>query len=286
MREIHFFDLDGTLIEIESKIWIIDIDSPSVPLLRIDSREFSFISNGLYKNDELIINYNDKKYFISKELFKKIQKKKIIDISKLGISFVEWYNEEYLNKKKMIVLIENIKHLVGKNVDIGILTGRYNRKLHAKIINELRLKLKDAGLQFQKIYFVSDKTYILHDDIISVRKAEILLEHLVGVKIKDNKFVSFYQDAYDKVYFYDNEIRNIHYANDLQTMLNKLLQNTEDKLFKFIMSRIKSTKLVLYNNYVTGNELNRFNTTEIVLTEPGKFPTKIVKDYNNFISRF
>jgi hypothetical protein len=285
-REIHFFDLDGTLITVDSKIWIIDIDRPGVPLLRIDKREFSFIVSGLYKKDDLQINYNDQKYFISKELFNKIQKKKIIDISKLGISFVEWYNEEYLNKKKITILLPNILHLVDKDVEIGIITGRFNRKLHTKLLNELRLRLKDAGLSFQKIYFVSDRTRILHDDSISVRKTEILLEHLVGVKIKENKFIPFQQDPYDKVYFYDNEIRNIHYAKDIQNMLNKLLLNTDDKLFKLITERIKNNDLTLFTNYVTGNELNRFDTQKIVLTEPGKFPTRLVKEYNKFISKF
>jgi FMN phosphatase YigB (HAD superfamily) len=54
MKEIHFFDLDGTLWNIDSKVWIVDKENPKLPLLKLDKSEFELIKNGVYKKDDII----------------------------------------------------------------------------------------------------------------------------------------------------------------------------------------------------------------------------------------
>ena len=39
MKEHHFFDLDGTLWELNQQAWIIDKDKPEIPLLKISQSE-------------------------------------------------------------------------------------------------------------------------------------------------------------------------------------------------------------------------------------------------------
>jgi hypothetical protein len=287
-REIHFFDLDNTLWYVDSKAWVIDKRVPNKPLYKISKHDMFLIQNGLFKNDKLVIDYNNKKYYISKDLFEKIKRVKNISIENLGISFAESFDEERLNESPIKYLINNILHLQDRDdVDIAILTGRNNRKLHQKILNNLRKHLLDIDLSIFKVYFVGDRMNDRHSGLISLKKTEMLLEHMIGMKIKDQKFIPLKQDKYDIVHFYDDELENIDYANDVQLILERLLKNTDEELFKLILERINNNELILNNHLITTNSLNRFKTSVVRLKEPVKFPIKIqekfIKSFDNFL---
>ena len=92
------------------------------------------------------------------------------------------------------------------------------------------------------------------------------------MKIEDYKFVGLKQDRFDNIYFYDDEIMNIDYANDIQSMFNKILKNTDDDIFRLVVERLRNYKLTLVNNFVMHNYLNPFKSTTIELKEPVRFP--------------
>jgi transcriptional regulator len=284
-KDIYFFDLDGTLWDMESEIWIIDKEKPYQPVIKIPSLEFSLIKNGIYKNDNISLDYNGNKFFISKKMWDKIyKKKKSENTQRFGISFKNSKTKEDINKSKINFLLDNISHLK-KDSKIGILTARPNLKIHSDVVNKLRLELENLGLLLYKIYFVGDKFMHYHDDKSSLKKIYILLEHLIGFKIKNDRFVSLRQDWFDTVYFYDDAKLNIDYANDIQNILNNLLKNTDDELFKIIIDRIKLNNIYLYNNLITNNIINKFDTTKIKIEEPHKYPIqeKIISNFYNFI---
>jgi len=285
-KKMHVFDLDGTLWNIETKVWILDKEEPHKPIIRLDNYEINKILSGLYKSDGLKIEYNGSEYYISNDIFNKVTRKKRIPIERLGLSWIEFYDENYINNTKTTFLFKNINHLRNKGEYITLLSGRSNRERHAIILNELRKKLMDIGIEIYKLYFVSDKFYYKHDETISLNKVHRLLEHLIGLKIEDGKFVSFKQDWFNKVYFYDDEKINIDYANDVQTIFNRLLLQTDDDLFKLIIERIKSNEIVLINNLVTNNEVNLFETTEVKLSEPDRYPIKIDSEYIQNFNKF
>jgi len=286
-KKMHVFDLDGTLWNIETKVWILDKETPHKPIIRLNNYEISKIVSGLYKSDGLKIEYNGSEYYISKELFNKINKKKKISIERIGLSWIEFYDENYINNTKTVFLFKNINHLRNRGEYITLLSGRSNRDRHANILNELRKKLMDIGIEIYKLYFVSDKFYYKHDETISLAKVHRLLEHMVGLKIEDGKFISFKQDWFNDVYFYDDEKKNIDYANDIQTIFNRLMLKTDDDLFKLIIERITDNEIFLTNNLVSNNEINLFETTKVKLMKPDKYPIKIeseyVKNFNKFI---
>jgi len=274
MTEIHFFDLDGTLWNIKSNPHIIDKEKPYKSIIKISRNEFSLIKNGVYKQDNIPLEYNGNIFYISKELYKKIYKKtKSENVKRFGISFMEYTDRELLNNSNIEYLLNNINHLRGrKDISMGILTARSNMKNHSDIINNLRLELINIGISIDKNYFIGDKFSFNTIDKQRLQKSHILLEHLIGFKIKYNKFISEKQDWYRKVYFYDDDNRNIHYANDIQRILNELLYNTDDDIFKIIIDRINNNKIILNNNLVTNNDFNRFKTTSIDIVEPEKYP--------------
>lgn len=288
MKQIHFFDIDNTLWEMQNHVWIIDKRNPQKPLLKISPSEFIMISKGFYRKENFPISYNGSTYYISKQLMTDIQKKKVISPENLGISSVEITQEELINHTKIKFLLYNIKHLIGQEyINICLLTGRSNREKHQKVLNLLRLQLKDMGIELFKVYFVGESLSLMSDENISYKKSIILLEHLIGIKIEEDKFVPYKQDKYDCVYFYDDQIQNIQYANDIQNILNQIYQNTENQEVKdIIQQRFKTHNLLLINNLVGSNQLNKFKTNCITLKTPELYPikeNKLITTYNLFI---
>lgn len=289
-KEIAFFDLDNTLWSIKNDdIWVIDKEKPFKPVIILDQLEFSLIKIGKFKKDELPLNYNGQKYYISKDLFEKIKKKSGSEnIERFGISFIPMVRKEILDKREIDILTHNIEHLrYNKFIDIGLLTARSNQKNHADLINKLRLELRKISIDISKIFFVGEGMRLGQDP---KRKVFVLLEHLVGLKIKDGKFISVKQDWYKKVSFYDDDPQNIDYANDAQMFFEELLRKTDDELFKIIIDRITTHELILDNYLITNNELNRFKKSSLKLKEPLRFPLREsvkkpdnIKKYKDFI---
>lgn len=286
MKEFHFFDLDHTLWEMENYAWVIDKNKPEIPLVKITLNELLMIKKGFYRNDNLKINYNGQEFYISKQLMDKIQKKKIVGINNLGISYIEMTSPEYINTTKTTFLTKNIMHLIGRDdLKIIILTGRNNRQKHEKILNLLRLKLQEMGLEIFKIYFIGDEMKIENDEEISYRKAVVLLEHMVGMKTEDNTFIPLKQDFSNSIYFYDDEIQNINSANNIQSIFDKIYRNTTNEdVKKIIIDRIKNMNLTLCTNLVGTNEINRFTKKMINLILPEIFTAKVQENLHNIKS--
>ena len=272
MKEIAFFDLDDTLWKMEDQdIWIIDKDKPYKPVMSIDHIEYNNIKNKRYIKDNIIFDYNGNKFYIRKDMFEIIKKKSGSENpERFGISFMPITKKSLLDKNNFEFLVDNISHLrKNKFVEIGILTARSNQKNHAELLNKLRLEMSNIGLDIKKIFFIGNgltKGYSYYD------KTRVLLEHLIGFKILDGKFTDKKQDWYPRVSFYDDDIKNIEYANDIQIYLNDLLRKTDDDLFKIIYNRIKENDLKLETYLITGNKLNKFKKNVVSLQEPIRFP--------------
>ena len=285
-KTIHFFDLDRTLWSIDTRPWVIDKNNPSKPIIRLSKEEALYILSGIYKNEEQMIEYNGKSYWISEEMLEKIQKKRKIELEDLGISFIESTNPEYYDKVKFFV--ENVRHVTQEdNVDIGILSSRYSVDNDNELLKVLVDKLAELGLEINKFYYTNDSFSHSNTNKMNVDKMKILLEHMTGFHIENDHFVPIKQNFYENIHFYDDEPQNINVANDIQDFLEEYLKNSEDEVFERISKRIGEQKPTLYTHLITNNQLKRFKTTEIKLAQPIKFPIKleekkIIKGFNDF----
>ena len=285
-KTIHFFDLDRTLWLIDVKPWIIDKNDPSKPIIRLSKDESIYILSGIYKNDENMIEYNGKVFWISDDMLEKIQKKRKLELEDLGVSFIESTNPDFYDKVKFF--IENIRHVAQEeNVDIGILSARYSVDNDNELLKVLVDKLAELGLEINKFYYTSDSFSHANTNKMNIDKMKILLEHMVGFHIEGNHFVPIKQNFYETIHFYDDEAQNINVANDIQTFLEEYLKNTEDEVFERISKRIGEDDPTLYTHLITNNQLNRFKTTEVKLAQPIKFSIKleekrIIRGFNDF----
>jgi hypothetical protein len=294
IKHIAFFDLDGTLWDNKYEVWIIDKDTPNIPVLVIDPIEFTLMKKGHYRRDKNLLDYNGQKFWISEKMWQKIQKKsKTENIDRFGVSLMPMVSRDLLNKSKIEFLTKNIEHLSqNKDIEIGILTARSNQRTSSDQMNELRLELKNIGLDIKKIFFVGQSVNTGQNYI---NKISILLEHLIGFKIKSGKFLSLKQDWYPRVDFYDDDPQNIHYANDIQKFFEEILRKTDDEVFHLIVERLDSTKLILKNYLVTTNQTNRFVESTVELKQPVRFPImenkkekpkmKYIKEFKEFLEK-
>jgi len=276
------FDLDGTLWNIKNDdVWIIDKDKPYKPLMILNQLEFSLIKAGKFKKDEIPLDYNGNIFYISKSLFDTIKKKSGSEsIDRFGISFIPRVRKEILDKREIDVLTHNIEHLrFNKFIDIGLLTARSNQRNHAELVNKLRLELKKIDINIDKIFFIGESG----SSEKSKRKTSVLLEHLVGLKIKDGKFLSIKQDWYKKVSFYDDSIDNIRAADHIQRFLEETLKNTDGEIFRIVLDRINTFELTLDTYLVVNNEVNRFKKNTVILSPPLRFPLKETASYKTWL---
>lgn len=284
---IHFFDLDNTLWNVENKVWVIHKNRPNRPILYLGKIDYINIMNGIYHKDDLEIEYNGKKYWISEDLFDRIKKKRPkIELEDIGISFIESIDPQYFEKMKFH--LDNIKHITDTNVDVGILSARHSSDNDKLLLMELNKELANYNIDINKFYYTSKTFNNMHTTEASVEKTKVLLEHLVGFHINEDRFVPLKQNLYTEVHFYDDEYSNIDYANNIQDVLTAYLENTDDEVFERIMGRIVNNKITLHTHLITNNSLNRFKTTTIELKSPVKYPVKIeegkiikFKDFDN-----
>lgn len=277
LKELCLFDLDNTLWYIKSDIWVIDKNKPYEPIIKIDPIQFSLIKSGIYIKDDILIEYNNERFYISRDMMERIQRKaKNIRLGNLGISYSEYFDDNIINKQDVQLLLNNIKHLIGKDIEIGVLTARSDRKKHANLLNKLRLKLQEYGLEISKIYFVSESIRSIgFFDKVIYDKNKVLLEHLIGLTIEDNRFLPIKKEAYDRVYFYDDIKSNILNTNNLQEYFDYLVRNSESEVVEYINTRLSNATPTLVTNLITNNELNPFEINTVKLLPPIKFPLRV-----------
>jgi len=286
--DLHCFELNS-LLNLDLKYWIINKDKPNIPILKIDENEMNLIQSGIYKKDNIVIKYNDNEYQISKDMFEKVKRKsglKNLDVSQLGISYAEYFNEDVINKTKLTLMLYNIKHLKDSNTKIVIVSDKSNRKRYAHVLNVLRKELNSRGLDIWKIYFTANKINVRYNNEYGADQVKLVLEHLIGLKIDDYKFIPIKQDKFENVYYYSNEINNTHFINDIQSYFNDILKNTDDEMFEYVNDRLKNNVLTVYNNYVGSNKINPFTTAKIVLAEQTKFAIRKVQENFKIIKNF
>lgn len=286
-KTIHFFDLDRTLWSVDTKLWLIDKNNPSKPLIRLSSEESTYIIAGVYKNDENMITYDGKSYWISDDMLDFVQKKrKTLEIEHLGISSIERTNPDYFDKVK--IYIENIRHIIGKeDCDFGIISARYSVDNDNELLLALKEQLKELGISITKFYYTGDFNKDRNTNKDNIDKMKVLLEHMVGFHIEDNHFAPIKQNFYENIHFYDDEYQNINIINGIQEFMEEYLKNSVDIVYNRIVQRIEVDKPKIHTHLITNNQLKRFKTETIELVKPVKYSikvqeTKSLKSFDDF----
>jgi len=279
-NKAFFFDINS-LITTNSKVWIVDRDKPNNPLLRISKSDFNLIKKGVYKKDNIKFEMQGDFYWLSKDLFDQIKiksKNKNINISRLAFSMQEFMNKEIIENNDFTIHLENIRHLKNTSGDIYIICSKNTKNNYELIISKLEDKLKEIGLVVKNYYYISETFYNRDEDDINNKKVRLLLQHLIGFKSDGDKFSHTEITKYDVVSFYDDELRVIELAKNVNNVLYFLIENSEDLVKDRVKEIIKENICELLINQVTFNQVNLFVKSKIELQYQN-----VIKKFESFV---
>lgn len=106
--------------------------------------------------------------------------------------------------------------------------------------------------------------------ILIIKKVRLLLQHLIGFKSDGDKFSHTEITKYDVVSFYDDELRVIELAKNVNNVLYFLIENSED----LVKDRVKE---IIKENIC---EVNLFVSTKVELQYQN-----VIKKFESFVFR-
>lgn len=276
IENAHFFDID-TLIKVDSQVWIVSKMKPSIPIIKITQSEFNLIKKGIYRKHNSPLTMSGENYWLPQNLLEEIKikaKNFKSDITDLVFSMQEFMNPSIIENLDYEILTNHFSHLKNKTDDIYVICSKNNKKNYEIIIKKLEGELEKMGLSIKKYYYLSETFYNRDTDYISHIKVKVLLQHLIGYKTEDNKFVNEELTKYDRICFYDDEPNVISMAIKVNDVFQFLLKETEDSLKSIIKELVTNEELVLVVNKVTNNKINPIDSKEVVI------------EWNNVIKTF
>ena len=279
MIKAHFFDLN-TLVDIKQLCWIVDKTNPNIPIMKITKSDFNLIKSGIYKSQGNKVEFNGQTFWLPNEMFNRLKvklKTNRISISNIGISMQEFLNSEIIKGIDFNLNLNNIIHLKNTNNDIYIICSRQTKKNYESIIDKLKEKLFEEGLKIKNFYFISETFYNSDNDDIKYNKIKLLIQHLVGYKTENNKFIDQEIERYDNIYFYDDELDTIKMSDEINVVLKFLLSKTDDGLKSVIKEDIKEYRPSLFINQITDNNFNRSLSKKVILDY-----TSLIKTFEGF----
>ena len=152
----HFFDIE-TILVMDSKVWLVDKNSPNFPVFKISNSDFNLIRSGIYKSKKNSIYFGGSSYWLPDDLMNSIKikcKNLNIDITDLTFSMQEFMNSDIIETLDYDINIDNLIHLKNKNDDIYFICSKNNKKNYDKIIKKIENKLEEVGLFIKKYYFI------------------------------------------------------------------------------------------------------------------------------------
>lgn len=281
--EAHFFDLD-VLINFDNAVWIVSKTKPKDCIIRISQSEFNLIRKGVYKKFNCPLKLSGQHYWLPENLYNTLKikcKQKRVDITDLTFSMQEFLNPEIIENLKYTLLDNHFEHLKNSNDDIYIICSKSSKMSYEPVIKKLEKHLSDIGLRPKNYYFISETFYNKNSDDISHKKVRLILQHLIGYKTNGDKFTEEEISKYQKVQFYDDDQSTLKLATGINSVLDFLLSNTDEKLSSVIKEDVKQSSPCLVVNQATGNKIQPFFSTVVTLKVG-----KLIKTFESFRYKF
>jgi hypothetical protein len=185
------------------------------------------------------------------------------DVTDLAFSMQEFMNSSVIENIDFDINIENIQHLKNSRDDIYVICSKNSKRNYTSIIEKMCEKLKSLGLVIKNYYYLSETFYNRDSDDITHKKVRMLLQHLVGIKTDGDKFIDEDIEEYDRVYFYDDEMKSLSLSKDCNKVFEFILSNTEEGIKGRVKDIIKNNDKVVIVNQITNNKINPFIQTDV-----------------------
>jgi len=279
MIKSHIFDID-VLIKVDNRVWIVDKTNPSIPILKITKSDFNLINSGIYQSQGNKIEFNGRVFWLPNNLTNELKiksKNTNFSMSNIGISMREFIDKDCIDSVGYDIMLDNIDFLKGTNDDIYIVCSSKIKRLYEPLLKRLEDRLISENIKIKDFYFVSENFYNQTEDDIKFYKIKMLLQQLIGYRIKKTSFVDEEVQRYDIVNYYDNNFDTLEITNDINPLFTTVLNRTDDSITSSIKEDVKEFKPCLVVTQISENEVNRKNSKKVNIVY-----SKIFKSFIKF----
>jgi hypothetical protein len=242
----HIFNLDNLLIDIEQKVWIVQKDNPNECLMKISKSDFDLIKSGIFKKDELSLDFNGHTYYLSEKIFNELTKKvkKLATQEELTFSFREFTDPKNIKDIDIKYDLDPIKHLKNSNDHIYLISTKGTDKKYGHYYTELIDKLKEDGILINQMYYLNQSFFSQNKDKNIKKICYVILSNIIGKNIEDDEIGEDNERDYKEVHYYDSNYVTINkIESQINSFLNKLKVDTKKRL---ILNLVGSNKLKLF----------------------------------------
>ncbi len=277
----YFIDID-CLLTLGGMAWIVDKTRPNVPIMKVSRHEFNLYKSGVYRSQNNKVEFNGVTFWLPSDVYGLLKvrlKDSPARLGNLAISMQEFMNRELVENMPFEVNSETVSMLKNKTDDIYIICPRQVHRSYRAHLDRLIGELSNSGVKVKNQYHLSESFHNQSDDLLSFRKARLLLQHAVGYKTDDRRFVDTEVAQYSKILVYDSNRSVLGLKTEVNDVLRMLLKGTEDGLSRVIIEDIQDNRPGIELNYMTGNEVNRLVSDRFVVDN-----ATVVRHFESFVT--
>lgn len=255
----HFVDID-CLLELGGKAWVVDKSDPNVPLMKVSRHDFNLYKSGIYRSQGNKVEFNGVEFWLPSDVYGKLKVKLKNSAARLGnlaISMQEFMNRELVENMPYSVNPGMVAELKNKVDDIYIVCSTQTERSYAKHIERLKGEMAEQGITVKGHYHLSESFHSNSDDLILFRKARLFIQHLVGYRTEEMKFVDKEVARYDKVVAYDSNRTIMMLREEVNPVLRSLINGTTDGLARVVREVVEESRPTLELVLLTGNDANK-----------------------------
>ena len=278
----HIFDID-TLIKVDNNVWISSKKNPNKPIIKISKSEFNLIKKGVYNKHNCLLEIGKKEYYLPENLFNDLKLKCVknkIDITNLFFSMKEFIDSNIISKLNHSVFKEHINHL-NKKDNVYIICSEKNRDSYFSVIESLERELNKSSISIKKFFYLSETFYNRNDDYISYKKADLILQFLIGFKTEENKFTDYDLKEYDEIYYYSQDKKSLAAVKRSNNIFSFFLDNSETIVKNKIKEKVRNKEKSIIIREVTFNKMNKFK--EYIVNIDYSY---LKKTFESFLNQF
>jgi len=275
----HFINID-ILFENESRPCIVSKESPNIPILKMEPYQFKLFKSGVYKNQGNKIKFNGKDFWLPTSFMEKLKisaKKHRSDISKLAISMQEFMNSDIIDNFDFKINESVFKSMVNTKDDIYIITSKNTKRSYQKLITKIEEVFKENGLLVKDYYHISETFYNTNEDDVAYTKANLVLQHLIGLKTHGKGIINEDITNYEQISYYDDSINAIETMKNINSILERVLTDTPDEVKSIVKDRLKNVDNIVKVKQYTHNQIQKFNETIVSIEY-----SNVIRSFENF----
>lgn len=262
----HAFDLDSTDWSANAMWWVVDKECPDKPIIKVSADEGRLIMQGFYKKQNLAIKYNGQDGWLSPGVSDRIQRKRKLPLSQIGLSMREFYTEmDPLSKAHKIAETVKAVKLSPEHDHLIVLLTNFpgdNKALLAELRSELE-KLPDGVTITIRLQCNAGRQLTTLTAAASLKHTVEVLELVVGLTVAKDRFVPVEATKCDLVKFYTDDSAMIESLKGANTLFRSFVSRTDATLKDEVRKNLVDSPGVIRIMQFTTNLLNNFASTDI-----------------------